>query len=55
MIHTIREHTEIYQAIKDGKYEDAVDKLHNHLNESLQELDKSRMNPMSIISNLIKE
>ena len=55
MIHTIREHTEIYQAIKDGKYEDAVDKLHNHLNESLQELDKSRKNPMSIISNLIKE
>ena len=55
MIHTIREHTQIYQAIKDGKYEDAVDKLHNHLNESLQELDKSRKNPMSIISNLIKE
>lgn len=55
MRHTIHEHTEIYQAIKEEKYEDAVLKLQNHLNESLQELDHSRKNPMSIISNLIKE
>ena len=55
MEHTIQEHTEIYRAIKEEKYEEAVYKLREHLNESMKELDKSRQNPMSIISSLIKE
>lgn len=55
MKHTIQEHTEIYKAIKKENYEDAVNKLKEHLTESLEELDRSRNNPMSIISNLIKE
>lgn len=42
-------------AIRDGKYQTAVDKLKLHLVTSLEELDKNRKNPMSIISSLIKE
>lgn len=55
MEYTVREHQDIYMAIRDGKYQTAVDKLKLHLVTSLEELDKNRKNPMSIISSLIKE
>ena len=55
MKHTVAEHTEIYRAIKEENYEEAAKRLREHLQESLQELDKYRKNPMNIISNLIKD
>ena len=55
MEYTIQEHYDIYMAIREGQYDLAADKLKVHLVKSLEELDKSRKNPMSIISNLIKE
>lgn len=55
MEYTIQEHYDIYTAIKEEKYDIAADKLNIHLVKSVEELDKSRKNPMNIISNLIKD
>lgn len=55
MEYTVKEHHDIYMAIRNEEYELAVEKLKLHLVTSLEELDKNRKNPMSIISNLIKE
>ena len=43
------------QYLKEENYEEAAKRLREHLQESLQELDKYRKNPMNIISNLIKD
>lgn len=55
MEYTVQEHYNIYTAIRQEEYDLAVDKLKEHLVKSVEELDRSRKNPMSIISNLIKE
>lgn len=55
MEYTVQEHHNIYTAIRQEQYDLAVDKLKEHLVKSLEELDRNRKNPMSIISNLIKE
>lgn len=55
MEYTIQEHHDIYTAIKEERYDDAADRLKIHLVKSVEELDKNRKNPMSIISNLIKD
>lgn len=55
MEYTVKEHHDIYTAIRKEEYELAVEKLKLHLVTSLEELDRNRKNPMSIISNLIKE
>lgn len=55
MEYTIQEHRDIYMAIREEQYDIAADRLELHLVKSLEELDKNRKNPMSIISNLIKE
>lgn len=55
MEYTVQEHHDIYMAIKEEQYDIAADKLKVHLVKSVEELDRNRKNPMSIISNLIKD